>query len=95
MTDRHIVPDFPQLTPDAIRRRRKALGLKPSELARVLGTTRNRVHDWERGIHVPTRPTQRMITLLPYLPRLMLYALAAGASLEDAAKRPEDVVRLY
>jgi transcriptional regulator with XRE-family HTH domain len=46
---------------ERIVKRRDALKLKDSQLARVLGVTRSTVHGWTHGDHEPTLASLRRI----------------------------------
>lgn len=52
------------MTPTAVKRIRKALGLTQEQLAKVLGVDRVTVARWELGLRAIPEPTARLVRLL-------------------------------
>ena len=50
-----------KLTPEAIKRIRKKLGLTQRELGDLVGVTTAAVCNWERGLTKPSGPSRKML----------------------------------
>jgi len=57
------------ITPDELRRRRQALGLSPTALARALGVHRASIYHWETGEGKPPKMLALAIERLESLRR--------------------------
>ena len=44
------------ITPEVLRWARESINMEPAEAAERIGTSRNRLVDWEEGIEVPSIP---------------------------------------
>lgn len=82
------------MSPAQVREHRLALGLTQAEMARALGLREECVWRWENGKKRPSKQSVHSIRMLAFLPRLFLYAIASGSSVEIAATEPERVLRM-